>query len=95
MSNDGITTRVRGALKPLAPCAHKAGRVGHELRAGQPLQKPRGLKSEVQGQCASSNETRYHADSAMTTRSMCCSEFETVMCCSEFNLTDGNTQISH
>ena len=70
MSNDGITTRVRGALKPLAPCAHRAGRAGHELRAGQPLQKPRGLKSEVQGQCASSNETRYHADSAMTTRSM-------------------------
>ena len=67
MSNDGITTRVRGALKPLAPCAHRAGRAGHELRAGQPLQKPRGLKSEVQGQCASSNETRYHTDSAMTT----------------------------
>ena len=39
MSNDGITMRVRGALKPPAPCAHRAGRTGHELRARQPRQK--------------------------------------------------------
>ena len=32
VSNDGITMRVRGALQPLAPCVHRAGRMGHELR---------------------------------------------------------------
>ena len=31
MSNDGITTQVRGALKPLAPCAHRAGRANLPL----------------------------------------------------------------
>ena len=59
MSNDGITMLMKGALKPLPPCAHRAGRTGHELGRGNPDRKPRGQKSEVPGQRESSNQAKF------------------------------------
>ena len=69
VSYDGFIMRSRGALKPLAPgwdprrnnppCAHRAGRMGHELRVRYPEKKLQ-LKTAVSGHWRNSNDDTTH-----------------------------------